>query len=401
MKRSLRVLLTNHQLGEPGGSEVNVRDWAIALQRRSHRPIVYAPVLGKTADFLRSRSIPVVDDLSLVTEPPDIIHGSHTPAVLEAIVRFPHVPAIQICQAIGHPMSEPLLLRQVRRHVATDEANRDYLVTEGGVPPERVEILHNAVDIGRIPARQPPLPLRPERALVFTKTQAQVPIILEACRLAKIPVDTLGRGVDRVILDPEQELVKYDLIFATARSAIEAIASGAATIVVDGRGLAGMATRANLDQLRRDNFGIRSLVHKVTVEGVLAEIDRYNPSDAIQVTEQLRANATVDKQLDALENIYASVLWEFDTSATMFSERELLEQLVPILHKWLPRFPGTTWAWQYEKADLLKRIEQLDALLSEERASLFLRLRNGLRQYPRLNRALIAIANGILRERKC
>jgi hypothetical protein len=399
--------LTNHQLGEPGGSEVNVRDWAIALQRRSHRPFAYAPILGITADFLRSRSIPVVDDLSLVTEPPDIIHGSHTPTVLEAIVRFPHVPAIQICQAIGYPMSDPLLLRQVRRHVATDEANRDYLVTERGVPPERVEILHNAVDIGRIPMRLRPLPVRPERALVFTKTQAEVPILLETCRRAGISVDTLGRGVDRVILDPEQELVKYDLIFATARSAIEAIASGAATIVVDGRGLAGMVTRENLDQLRSDNFGIRSLVHKVTVEGVLAEIDRYNPTDAAQVTEHLRASATVDKQLDALENIYASVLREVEASSEMFSERELLEQLVPILHKWLPRFPGTTWAWQYEKADLLARMRHLDALLSQERAaaieterSLFLRLRNALRRYPRLNRALISMANRTLREQK-
>jgi hypothetical protein len=88
-RRSLRILVTNHHLGEPGGTQVNVRDWAIALQRRGHRPFVYAPVLGKVADFLRERSVPVVDDLLAVAEPPDIIHGTHTPTVLEAIVRFP------------------------------------------------------------------------------------------------------------------------------------------------------------------------------------------------------------------------------------------------------------------------------------------------------------------------
>ena len=38
---------------------------------------------------LRQRSIPVVDDLAKLTEAPDIIHGSHTAAIIESIVRFP------------------------------------------------------------------------------------------------------------------------------------------------------------------------------------------------------------------------------------------------------------------------------------------------------------------------
>ena len=54
--RSLRVLLTNHYLGDPGGTEVNIRDWAIGLLRRGHRPVAYAPVLGRTADLLRTRA---------------------------------------------------------------------------------------------------------------------------------------------------------------------------------------------------------------------------------------------------------------------------------------------------------------------------------------------------------
>jgi hypothetical protein len=388
--RSLRILLTNHHLGEPGGTQVNVRDWAIALQRRGHRP------------FLRERSVAVVDDLSVVAEPPDVIHGTHAPTVLEAIVRFPHVPVIQICQAISYAMSEPLLLQQVRRHIAVDEANRDYLVIQEAVPPERVHIVYNAIDLGRIPRRPRPLPARPERALIFTKTRAQVPVVQEACRRAGIPLDTLGRGVERVVLDPEQELVKYDLIFATARSAMEAIASGVPTIVVDARGLAGMVTRENLARLRMHNFGIRSLVHQVTVEGVLAEIDRYNPTDAAQVTEELRVTANIDAQIDAFEAIYAAVLAE--SASLVFSEQELLEQLVPLLRKWLPRFPGVTWAWQFEKAELLNRIAELDAVLSQEREqvqrSVFIQLRNTLRKVPWLNRALIATINGIRGQRE-
>jgi hypothetical protein len=313
-----------------------------------------------------------------------------------------------------------LLLRQVRRHIAVDEANRDYLVIQAAVHPECVHIVHNAIDLGRIQCRSRPLPERPERALIFTKTKGQVPVLQEACRRSGITVDTLGRGVDRVFLDPEQELVKYDLIFATARSAMEAIASGVPTIVVDARGLAGMATRENLARLRMHNFGIRSLVHPVTVERVLAEIGLYSPTDAAQVTEELRVTANIDAQIDAFEAIYAAVLAE--SASLVFSEQELLEQLVPLLRKWLPRFPGVTWAWQFEKAELLNRIAELDAVLSQERAellnriteleavlshereevqrSVFIQLRNTLRKLPWLNRALVAILTRIRRQRK-
>src|SRR5215212_1874303 len=130
-KRSLCILLTNHQLGEPGGSEVNVRDSALGLLRRGHRPVAYAPKLGRTAEFLRQQTIPVVDDLALITEPPDIIHGSHTPTIIESIVTFPRVPALQVCQSTGYPMSEPLFLPQVRKFIGVDENTRESLVSSG------------------------------------------------------------------------------------------------------------------------------------------------------------------------------------------------------------------------------------------------------------------------------
>jgi hypothetical protein len=402
--------LTNHQLGEPGGTEANVRDWAIGLLRRGHRPIAYAPVLGRTAIYMRERSIPVVDDLSLVTEPPDIVHGTHTPTILESIVRFPHVPVIQTCQGVGYPMSEPLLLEQVRRYVAVDETNRDYLVTEGGVPPARVRLVHNAIDLRRIPDRPRPLPARPERALIFTKTQSQVPLIEEACRRMGIALgQSLGRGVGRTIVDPERELADYDLIFATARSAIEAIAAGAATVVVDGRGLAGMVTPENFDHLRMHNFGLRSLTHDVTLDRLIAEIGRYDPSSAMKVTESLRISADIERQLDAFESIYAEALEECASIA--FSERELIDRLLPILHKWLPRYPGEVWAWQFEKAELLARIAQLDTSLAGERreslrqaslqaslaSSLAASLRARLRRHPRLHGVLSATVAPIIR----
>ena len=121
---------------------------------------------------------------------------------------------------------------------------------ENGAPPERTCVIQNAIDLRRIPPRTRPLPERPQRALIFTKNTSHIPFVEEACRRAGIAVETLGRSVGRVVLDPERELVEHDLVFATARSALEAIASGAATIVMDARGIAGMATRANAAHFR-------------------------------------------------------------------------------------------------------------------------------------------------------
>src|SRR5438105_7311792 len=174
----LRVLLTNHQLGDTGGTEANARDWAIGMKGRGHRPFVYAPVLGRTAEALREASIPVVDDLRAIPEPPEVIHGTHAPTILEAIVAFPRAPVVQVCQGVGYTMSIPLSLPQIRRHLAVDENTRDYLVSECGIPARDVEIIGNGVDLRRVPPRPEPLPRTPRRALVFTKTQSQVPLVV-------------------------------------------------------------------------------------------------------------------------------------------------------------------------------------------------------------------------------
>jgi len=369
--RSLRVLLTNHYLGEPGGTEVAVRDLALGLLRRGHRPVVYAPVLGRTARTLREATIPVVDDPSRIAEAPDIIHGSHTPTIIESLVRFPRTPAIQVFHSpgypdVGYPMSEPLAVRQVRRFVAVDENTREYLVGAAGIAPQNVRVVLNAVDLRRIPERTQPLPARPQKALIFTKTESQVPIVTEACRRAGIEVALLGRGVGRVVTDPERELVACDLVFATARGALEAIAAGAATIVMDGRGLAGMATRANLGFLRRHNFGARALRDAVTTEAVEAEIARYDAGEAAALSADLRALVDIEPQLDAFENLYAEVIAEASSEA--IDEAGLLTELGPFLHRWLPRHPGTEWPWQRERAGLIEQVAQRDAMLARERS---------------------------------
>ena len=47
--RSLRILITNIYLDSRSGTEVYIRDLALDLLRRNHRPVVFAPVQGDFA----------------------------------------------------------------------------------------------------------------------------------------------------------------------------------------------------------------------------------------------------------------------------------------------------------------------------------------------------------------
>src|SRR5919198_1801933 len=98
---------------------------------------------------------------------------------------------------------------------------------------------------------------------------------------------------------PEELLPGYDLVFAKARAAIEAIAVGCAVVVVDEHGLAGMATYADLPEWRRWNLG-RRLLTPHDVDAICSTIDRYDPDDAARCRDFARAHWSLEGMVDAL-----------------------------------------------------------------------------------------------------
>lgn len=175
------------------------------------------------------------------------------------------------CRPVAAPQKVERHIRMmtdsVPPYLAVDDTVRDRLVQMEGIAPYRVETLYNTVDLLRIPQRNPLAP-KPRRALAFTKFKAQIPYIQEACRRRGVELDVLGAGGDRLVLDPERELIGYDLVFATARMALEALCAGCAVVVCDSRGLADLVTQANFADLRRLNFGLRALTRPVSVESL-------------------------------------------------------------------------------------------------------------------------------------
>ena len=82
--RGLKILITNNSLGDRAGSELYVLDVARSLVKRGHRPIAYSSRLGQVAEELRRATVPVIDDLDCLTDPPDwsstVLRGSEVRA---------------------------------------------------------------------------------------------------------------------------------------------------------------------------------------------------------------------------------------------------------------------------------------------------------------------------------
>ncbi len=354
----LRILITNNALAARAGSELFVCDLATALLERGHTPVAYSTVLGDVARELRRATIPVVDDLGALATAPDLIHGQHHLETMTALLHFPGVPAVYFCHGWTPWEEAPPRFPRILRYVAVDHTCRDRLVFENSIPEDRVRVLLNFVDLERFEPRGP-LPSRPARALVFSNNATEytyLGAVREACARAGILLEVIGLGAGNPHARPETVLGQYDIVFAKGRSALEALAVGAAVVLCDSAGVGPMVTTGELDRLRALNFGIRSLREPLSVDVIAREISRYDPKDAAEVSRQIRATAGRDSAVDEIIALYREVLAEHastggcDARAEMSAAAAYLRWLSPELkdrdrlHAELAALYGTaTW----------------------------------------------------------
>ena len=307
----MRVLLTNHDLATRGGTQVYVRDLATELLRRGHTPIVYSLTHGDVARELRSRTVPVVSDLDDVP-PPDLIHGQEHLGTMTALLRYPRVPAIFFCHSFFGWGSAPPRFPRIVRYVAVDEACRDRLVLEHGIPEERVRTLLNYVDLGRFRARDP-LPSAPRRAVLFSNYRMKPPeaeVLRGVCAETGLTLDVIGEAGGGTASSPEDLLGGYDLVFAKGRSALEALAVGAAVVVCGVERMGPLVTAAEFERLRGLNFGVRTLQEPISAEALRREIRRYDARDAAEVARRTRLAAGAAAAHDETIELYEEVIAE-------------------------------------------------------------------------------------------
>jgi hypothetical protein len=316
IKTSLSVLITNAFLRYWTGSELYVRDLAIELIKRGHKPVVYSPRTGELAEGLRSKSIPVLTDLNSTGFVPDLIHGQHHLETMTALAQFPATPAVFFCHGWLPWEENPLIHPRIMHYVTVSDALHDRLVYECGIPGEKISTILNSVDLERFRPRLA-LPTIPRRALVFNNYANHtniLGIIKQACDQNGIVLEAMGSENGNASSCPEAFLGNYDLIFAVGRAALESLATGAAVICCGLEGAGPMVNTKNLEWLRRNNFGIRILTRPLTPAILSAEIQQYDPLDAQNVSRQVRATAGLGAMVDQILAVYHTSLQHWEKS---------------------------------------------------------------------------------------
>lgn len=306
----MRVLIAGHSLGEFGGVQVYERDLASWLLAQGHSPVVYGTELGVAARQMTQRTIPVTDDLRTITAPVDVIHGDSAIETMAALLHFPDAPAIFVCHGWGNVERTVPRFPRLLRYVAVDDTCADRLLVREGIPRENVSVILNGIDVPRFPQR-PALPAKPRRAIAFGNLAHDltfVSILRDACRRASIELHVVGEASGTAVSDPASILGQYDLAFAKAKCAMEAMATGLAVILCDMQGIGGMVRSGDLERLRRLNFGIRTLSRPLSADAVLEEIARYDPADARAVSDRIRATASTDLVHESLFELYETVI---------------------------------------------------------------------------------------------
>jgi hypothetical protein len=327
----MKVLLTNLTLAGRTGTEIATRDLALGLAQANQEVCVFSPSLGTVADEIAASGVPVVSRLEDVPFRPDIIHGHHHVETTLALLHFRGVPAVFVCHDRLIWYDTPPLLNGIRRYVAVDRNCLERLVIEAAIPEERTRVILNAVDLRRFRQRQP-LPDKPARSLVFSNyatESSDLETLRRVCTEAGLEVAVVGKGMAAQASRPEEILGQYDLVFAKARCALEALASGCAVILYDRQGLGPMVTSEQVQELRKWNFGMRCLQTQLTADDVRREIAGYDPIDAARVTEFIRSDASLDVAVADYLGLYEEVLAEpTDVSISIADATESLARKV-------------------------------------------------------------------------
>jgi hypothetical protein len=326
---------------------------ADGLRRAGHRPMLYAPLLGPQAQRMRGRGHILFDRLDAMPERPDVLHLQHLTPALAAMAALPDVPAVYSCHSPIFDVELPRPHAQLRRWIAASDLSASRCIAHG-VPAQRLSVILNAVDMLRFRPRGP-LPARPGRALLLTKTPGLLSMVRAECEAAGLALDALGPGVGHVSDRLETELPNYDLVIATGRMALEAAVVGCAVIVGDATGFAGPLRSADLDAWRRLNLGARLYTRPMTPEGLRAAIAAYDAEDAAKVSARLRATASAEDYAAAHLAVYEAAIADPAPSAAAVtaSTATWLEDLLPTP----TRRPWVTIA---------REIGSLDALLLED-----------------------------------
>lgn len=310
----MNVLITNINIAEYTGTEVYVKELAIELINRGNLVEIFTFRMGDLSQELIEKGINVTTSLKQLKLIPDIIHAHHNITALKAISFFKFTPVVYFIHDRTSVFDHPYQHKNILRYVAVDYNCRERYCLENNFKEEDIEIVYNWVNTDRFRLKEQ-INKQPKKALVFSNylndNNNIYHQIKEACKDLGVELEIIGYSSGNICLQPEKILHKYDLVFAKAKAAIEAMATGAAVIVCDFRGLGGIVTSSNMKHFRDFNFGMKLMTNVPTKNNLIAEINKYDSCETIKISEYIIKESNFCLVVSHLEKIYSTVIVDF------------------------------------------------------------------------------------------
>ncbi len=367
----LRILLTNLVLAGRSGTEIFTEQLADRLRARGHEPMIYSPTVGPLGEAMRRRGLMVFDRIEQIKLRPDVIHGHHGSPTVTALAAFPDTPAIFVSHSVEAEFDRPPLHPNILRYFAVSRLI-PHRWASPELPVERFELLRNAVDTERFPQRTG-LPKRPRTAALVSKYGSQVELVRAVCNRAGLDLTVCGHGVGQVSSNLPEVFGRSDVVFASGRSALEAMATGCAVVLTEGGSFYGMITLADIENLLDGNLGVAVLSRKASEKSLSEAVSAYHPEDAAQVSAYVREHVSLDRQVERLESVYESIRGsELDGETAQAYLARYIEDYVPRLGQgnWqrLARYVASdllgAYGHEYMALQLSERLEAEQRVLS-------------------------------------
>lgn len=295
----MNLLLTNHAISTYTGTELFVRDIAFALQKRGHSLHLFAPRLGSLAAEIQSLGIPVTNQLKNIPSV-DLIHAQHHLPTMAALCAMPNTPATYLCHGF-RPWEERIPLHpRIHAYAATSPQLIPWMQNVCQLTQTDITWLPNFIDTHRFSTIRTPSS-KPKKALLFSNRSTPGPAfdaIQSACQQHALQLDTCGIHFNHTTLHPEHLLPHYDVVFATGRSALEAMACGCAVICQSDERLGEYVTPENFASLQLRNFSLPLHAPIFKVTDVSAQLRLLNPTRTSQITQLVRQQCNLDTYID-------------------------------------------------------------------------------------------------------
>ncbi len=290
-------------MGGLSGTEHHTRTLARALVKRGHVVAVYSPAAKEGAPVSLLDGLRVCHSLEAVGFEPDVLHCHHLPCAIDAVLKWPRTPALFVVHDATewHDALPPVEAFDVV--VAVDQHCADRATREA--PGIHVQIVPNPIEQERISAVS--RSRRPRSLLIYGKS-AGLRSWNRSLRLAALANGIWSFRAMRGERDPLSQIGHYDIIFATARCAMEACLSGAYTVLFDRGHCGGAVTPENVKHLLRWNFGRGLFKESLTFTRFNQLLRDYSADSALGAARILQPLVEPDTIAASFESLYRRCL---------------------------------------------------------------------------------------------